>query len=65
MRIKISVAIVFLLSLGAVGYFFLTGETSEQKEENARKKLAFESLVERLPTGTPISPKKNVRLEID
>lgn len=58
MRIKISAAIVVLLSLGALGYFFLIRQTSEQKEDNARKKLAFESLLQRLPRGKAIPPTK-------
>lgn len=38
-------------------------QTSEQKEADARKKLAFESLIERLPKGKPITPIKELDTE--
>src|SRR5262245_59594231 len=58
MWIRYSAAVVILLSLGALGYFVLLRETSEQKEANDRKNLPFESLIERLPRGKSISPTK-------
>jgi hypothetical protein len=37
--------------------------SSEQKEEDARKKFAFESLIERLPRGKPVSPSRPLDAE--
>lgn len=41
----------------------LSLNASEQKEVDARKKLAFESLTERLPKGKPITPTKALHAE--
>jgi hypothetical protein len=68
-RIRVSVIVGILLCLVAGG--FLVSRhwrhpavlTSEQKEANAHKRLAFESLTDRLPKGKPISPAKPLSSE--
>jgi hypothetical protein len=71
MRIGTSVAVIVLLALAVVIAFFSLGpRASEQKEADARQKLAFESLTERLPRGKPLpltkalSPAAKKRWEI-
>ncbi len=56
MRIKIAVACVLLLTLIAGGYFLIPEIRRQKKEADAREKLAFVSLTDRLPKGKPISP---------
>jgi hypothetical protein len=64
MRIGISVAVIVLLSLAVLIAFFSLGlRAGEQKEADARKKLAFESLIERLPRGKPLSPTRALSSE--
>src|SRR5271170_3242513 len=53
MRIKILVTAIVLPALAAlIAYVFLPA----MKEADARRKLPFESLTERLPKGKPIPP---------
>jgi hypothetical protein len=56
MRIKIAVACVLLLALVVGGYFLVPEIRRQLKEADAREKLAFVSLTERLPKGKPITP---------
>jgi hypothetical protein len=74
MRTGITVVVigVFLLIVGWIVWDFIWGResrsvaeslVSEQKEADARVKLAFESLNERLPKGKPIVPAKPLSSE--
>ena len=64
MRIATSVVVLVLLSLaGFIAFFLLGPRASEQKEADARKKLAFESLIDRLPKGKPVPPTKALSSE--
>jgi hypothetical protein len=74
MRIRTSAAVVVFFCLaGVIAFFALRPRASEQQayapkklppevsarmEADARKKLAFESLTERLPKGKPVPPAK-------
>src|SRR5262249_21674147 len=76
MRLRTLVAVVVLLGLAGLVAFFLLGpradeqrayaprklapEVSARMEADARKKLAFESLTERLPKGKPVSPTRPI-----
>jgi hypothetical protein len=62
MRIGTSVAVIVLLA-GVIAFFSLRLRTSEQREADARKKLAFESLTERLPRGKPLAPTRPLGAE--
>jgi hypothetical protein len=64
MRIATSVAVIVLLCLAVcIAFFSLGPRASEQQEADARKKLAFESLLERLPKGKPLPPTKALSSE--
>ncbi|MCI0376790.1 MAG: hypothetical protein L0215_04220 [Gemmataceae bacterium] len=77
MRIAITLAGILLLAAAAIGVYCAADirrlwsedpsgqlvQTPEQKEAEARKTLAFASLVERLPKGKPNSPKKGLDAE--
>jgi hypothetical protein len=64
MRIGTSVAVIVLLSLAVgIALFSLGPRAREQKEADARKKLAFESLTERLPKGKPLPPSRALSSE--
>lgn len=67
MRTRLCLAAAFLLIAVGVGYFAygrwfasppLALTEADRKEEDARRTLAFQSLVARLPTGKPIPPAK-------
>ena len=70
MRIGIPLICLLLCTFLAIGFFFAADlwrrqpaqtkplDDSEQKESDARKLLAFESLEKRLPQGKPIRPVK-------
>jgi hypothetical protein len=58
MRIKIAVACVLVIALSVGGYFLIPEVRRRQKEADAREKLAFVSLTDRMPKGKPIAPTK-------
>jgi hypothetical protein len=65
MRLKLSLAAVALLLLTAIVVYFQVGfkisshaPDSQQREEDARRQLAFQSLTDRLPKGKGITPSK-------
>jgi len=60
MRTRTVAAVVVVLTLVA---YWLIPNARERKEADARKKLAFESLVERLPKGKPFSPTRPLSAE--
>jgi hypothetical protein len=63
MRIGTSAVIVLLSVAVFIAFFSLRQRASEQKEADARKELAFESLVERLPKGQPLPPTRALSSE--
>ena len=59
---------IMLVTIAALGLYFVPGlrqlwSASDRKEANARKKLAFESLRDRLPKGKPLTPLKPLDAE--
>lgn len=68
MRTRSTLTGIMLVTIAALGLYFVPGlrqlwSASDRKEANARKKLAFESLRDRLPKGKPLTPLKPLDAE--